>query len=73
MPGRVMAAHRPARGGAPAPHAGCPVCILTAEARGPPAHSHPVLAALVGIGGHTGTEALTVPAPAAPTGVRQAV
>ena len=41
--------------------------------RGPPVDGHPMLAALVGIGGHAGTEALTVTAPAAPTRVCQAV
>lgn len=46
---------------------------LTAEAGGPPVNDHPVLATLMGIGSHTGTEALTVTTPAAATCVRQAV
>lgn len=46
---------------------------LTAEVRSPPVHGHPVLAALMGVGGHTGTEAFTVPASAAPARVGQAV
>ena len=46
---------------------------LTAETWGPPVDGHPMLAALVGIGGYAGTEALTVTTPTAPTRVRQAV
>ena len=53
---RARAAHRPAHRGAPTPHLAQLVWILTAEAWGPPVHSHPMLAALVGIGRHAGTE-----------------